>query len=67
MTTEAVTWKQIESYARRIERDNLHEHGTSMSAATFLRRANPYIVDIRSDEGVNIMKKGWRKAMRRNK
>jgi hypothetical protein len=64
MTTETVGWKRLEAYARLVEGACLRKYGVSASAATILRRAAPYVVDIRSDEGVNIMKKGWRKAMK---
>lgn len=62
METEVVTHRQWDSYAARIERKNLKEHGHSLSRASIAYRANAYIIEIRED--TMIVRTGWREAMR---
>ncbi len=63
--TEFVSHQTWDSYARRIERENLNATGTSLTAASISRRAKHHILDVQTDQGGMIVTKGWRKTMRR--
>jgi len=67
MCTEWVSCKQWENYAKRIERKNLREKGTSLTFSSIERRAYPYVVEVRPDQKVMLVKVGWREAMRNAK
>lgn len=62
METEVVTHRQWDSYATRIERKNLREHGRSLCRTAIARRAYDHIIEIRED--TMIVRPGWREAMR---
>lgn len=62
--TEGVTNRQWDAYARRIENANMKAEGHSLTASSIARRANSFVVDIRSDTNTMIVKKGWREAMK---
>lgn len=61
---EFVTDRQWDSCARRIVNKNIKEKGQSLSATGIARRANSFIVDIRSDQKGMLVKVGWREAMK---
>ena len=62
--TEFVTDRQWDNYARRIEKRNLRLYGHSLTFTGIARRANAFIVDIRSDQKGMIVLVGWREAMK---
>lgn len=62
MDTESVTHHQWDNYAKRLEKKNLREFGTSPTFTTISRKVNKFTVDIR-EEGI-IVHKGWRQAMK---
>jgi len=62
--TEFVTNRQWDGLARRLERRNLKERQTSLSALAISNAANKYIVEIQSDRDGMIVRAGWRDAMR---
>ena len=58
----AVTWKR---YAHKLERQNIKEHGTSLTAASICMRAGwTHLVEILLDEDRLIVRDGWKEAMR---
>lgn len=63
--TEFVTDRQWDSYATRIEQSNLKQLGRSVTRSGIARRAQSFIVEIQPDRRGMIVKKGWRKAMRK--
>lgn len=65
MDSEFVTNRQWDSYATRIMNKNLKLNGHSLTRSGICRRANDFILDIRSDQGGMIVKIGWREAMRK--
>lgn len=65
MDTEFITNRQWGSCAVRIMNKNLKAHGKSLTQSGIARRANDFILDIRSDQGGMIVKTGWRDAMRK--
>jgi len=65
MKTEAVTYKQWDSYAKKIERKNLKESGESLTFSSIAQKASNYIVESQPDNKIIIAKKGWREAMKR--
>jgi len=64
-TTEYVTSKQWESYAKRLERKNLKENGRSLTFIGIASGANGHIVEIQSDNGLMIVSSGWRESMKK--
>ncbi len=63
---EYITYQQWENYAKRIERKNLREKGTSLSFSGIAMRANKHIICIEHDTNILIVKPGWRKRMKEN-
>ena len=63
--SEFVTNRQWDSYATRIMNKNLKLNGHSLTQSGICRRANDFILDIRSDQGGMLVKTGWREAMRK--
>ena len=61
---EVVTWKQWESYAKRIEKRNLKAHGISISFSGIERYARHHIVEEYTDQKASLVKKGWRDTMK---
>ena len=61
--TEYVRFAAVSSYARRLERAVMRERHRGPTAGTILRAASPFIVEIMTDRGIQVMRKGWRKAM----
>ena len=62
MDTEFITHRQWDNYAKRIEKRNLRQHGSSLTFTGIARRASGFIVEIRA-EGM-VVYKGWREAMK---
>ncbi len=62
METEFITHRQWDNYAKRIEKRNLRQHGSSLTFTGISRRASGFIREIRA-EGM-IVYKGWREAMK---
>jgi hypothetical protein len=62
MDTEFITHRQWDNYAKRIEKRNLRQHGSSLTFTGISRRASGFIVEIRA-EGM-IVYKGWRETMK---
>lgn len=62
--TEFVTHKQWQSYALRIEKANLRDHGTSLSFSYFAKKARNHIIEIQDDRKGMIVTKGWQKTMK---
>jgi hypothetical protein len=62
MDTEFITHRQWDNYAKRVEKRNLRQHGSSLTFTAIAHRASAFIVEIRS-EGM-IVRKGWREAMK---
>lgn len=63
--TEVIKDSTFTNYAKRIERENLREFGSSLSFSGIAHRASLMVKEVRPDEGTLIVYKGWRDAMRR--
>ncbi len=63
---EFVTDRQWDGCALRIERKNRREHGQSLTCTAISSRAHDHIVEIRSDQGGMLVRKGWRAAMKQD-
>lgn len=59
---EYVTFREWDSYARRIERANLRRDGRSLSFTGIAARAQKHIIECQ--RGGMVVRPGWRQAMR---
>lgn len=62
MDTEFITHRQWDNYAKRIEKRNLRQHGSSLTFTGIARRESGFIREIRA-EGM-VVYNGWREAMK---
>ena len=62
MSTEYVTTRTWDTFARRLERERLRAFGSSLSACSIARAANTYIIET-SDDRPMFVRIGWRAAM----
>lgn len=62
--TEFVTYQQWDARAAYIFRSNIKKYGESLSRTGIAWRASGYIVEIRPDQRMMIVKTGWREAMK---
>ena len=55
--------KAIERYAKSLERRTMKKYGCSLTFGTIARASNPFVIEIRPDQKIMIMREGWREAM----
>jgi hypothetical protein len=60
---ETVNDKAVDQYAKRLERQMLKQYGCSLTFGTIARASNPFVIEIRPDQKIMIMREGWREAM----
>lgn len=60
---ERVSYQQWQGYAKRLEKQNLKQYGSSLSFSSIASSANSFVVELMDDYEIIIAKPGWREAM----
>jgi hypothetical protein len=61
---EMVTYAQWDGLAARLERRNLRRYGKSLTRGSISAAVDGFVLEVREDEKVLVVRKGWRAAMR---
>ena len=57
-TRERVSYRQWENYAKRLEKQNLKQHGRSLSFSSIASSARSFVIEIMDDYEIIIAKPG---------
>ena len=60
---ETVNDNAVERYAKSLERRMIKQCGCSLTFGAIARASNPFVIEIRPDQKIMIMREGWREAM----
>jgi hypothetical protein len=60
---ETISEKTIYNFCRKIERQTMDKHGSSLSAVSLQRAAWDYYIESEVGSGMVTIRKGWRNAV----